>query len=172
MGEQRRAAVVVVRHHRVGELAAQRLDLDAVSDGLKVAVCARLAVPEARSRALRSGCGPQFRLSATISSPTRAQQAGNRPADEPVAPVPATGMRSLPGEHGVDGEGVVHRGHAHLVPGQAEVGPVDAGLGAEPDLAVAMDRDRGIEGQGPGTVARSARRSRRYPDHTAGYRPR
>jgi len=35
-GEQRRHAVVVAHHRRVGELAAQRLDLDAVSDGLKV----------------------------------------------------------------------------------------------------------------------------------------
>jgi hypothetical protein len=37
VGEQRREAVVVAHHSRVGELAAQRLDLDAVSDGLKVA---------------------------------------------------------------------------------------------------------------------------------------
>jgi hypothetical protein len=29
-------AVVVADHHRVGELAAQRLDLVAISDGLKV----------------------------------------------------------------------------------------------------------------------------------------
>jgi hypothetical protein len=28
-------AVVVAHHHRVGELAAQRLDLDAIGDGLK-----------------------------------------------------------------------------------------------------------------------------------------
>ena len=35
-GEQRRHAVVVAHHRRVGELAAQRLDLNAVSDGLKV----------------------------------------------------------------------------------------------------------------------------------------
>jgi hypothetical protein len=35
--EQRREAVVVAHHRRVGELAAQRLDLDAVRDGLKVA---------------------------------------------------------------------------------------------------------------------------------------
>src|SRR5215471_1491170 len=35
--EQRREAVVIVHHPRVGELAAQRLDLDAVSDGLKIA---------------------------------------------------------------------------------------------------------------------------------------
>src|ERR671919_1933962 len=35
--EQRREAVVVAHHHRVGELTAQRLDLDAVSNGLKVA---------------------------------------------------------------------------------------------------------------------------------------
>ena len=67
----------------------------------------------------------------------------------PVAPVPATDMRSLPGERGVDAEGVVHRGHAHLVPDQAEVGPIDAGLGVEPDLAVAAwtetaaSKDRG-----------------------------
>jgi hypothetical protein len=35
--EQRRDAVVVAHHPRVGELAAQRLDLDAISNGLKVA---------------------------------------------------------------------------------------------------------------------------------------
>src|SRR5579875_2756568 len=35
--EQRRRAAVVAHHHRVGELAAQRLDLDAVGDRLKVA---------------------------------------------------------------------------------------------------------------------------------------
>src|SRR6266702_8596158 len=35
--KQRRDAVVVAHHRRVGELAAQRLDLDAISDGLKVA---------------------------------------------------------------------------------------------------------------------------------------
>jgi hypothetical protein len=36
-GEQRGEAVVVVRHDRVGDRAAQRLDLDAVGDGLSVA---------------------------------------------------------------------------------------------------------------------------------------
>ena len=35
--EQRREAVLVAHHRGVGELAAQRLDLEAVSDGLKVA---------------------------------------------------------------------------------------------------------------------------------------
>jgi hypothetical protein len=35
----------------------------------------------------------------------------------------------------------------HLVPGQAEAGAVDAGLGVEADLAVAGDRRRRIEGQ-------------------------
>jgi hypothetical protein len=35
--EQRREAVVVAHHQRVGELAAQRVDLGAISDGLKVA---------------------------------------------------------------------------------------------------------------------------------------
>ena len=39
-------------------------------------------------------------------------------------------------EHGVDGERVVHCGHAQDVPGKAEVGPVDADLGVQPDLAV------------------------------------
>jgi hypothetical protein len=29
LGEQRRHAIVVAHHHRVGELATQRLDLDA-----------------------------------------------------------------------------------------------------------------------------------------------
>src|SRR5258708_1046119 len=37
LGEQRREAVVVAHHHRVGELAAQRLDLDAINNALKVA---------------------------------------------------------------------------------------------------------------------------------------
>jgi len=37
--KQRREAVVVVHHLRVGELAPQRLDLDAVGDGLKVTHC-------------------------------------------------------------------------------------------------------------------------------------
>jgi hypothetical protein len=37
--EQRREAVVIVHHLRVGELAPQRLDLDAVGDGLKVTHC-------------------------------------------------------------------------------------------------------------------------------------
>jgi hypothetical protein len=35
--EQRRKAVVAAHHHRAGELAADRLDLDPVSGGLKVA---------------------------------------------------------------------------------------------------------------------------------------
>jgi hypothetical protein len=35
-GEQRREAGAVAHHRRVGELAAQRLDLHAISDGLKV----------------------------------------------------------------------------------------------------------------------------------------
>jgi hypothetical protein len=37
VGEQRREAVVVTHHQRVAELAAQRLDLDAIGDCLKVA---------------------------------------------------------------------------------------------------------------------------------------
>src|SRR5215467_3082592 len=36
VGKQRHKAVPVAHHHRVGELAAQRFDLDAVSNGLKV----------------------------------------------------------------------------------------------------------------------------------------
>src|SRR3954468_12758908 len=35
--KQRGQAIVVTHHHRVGELGAQRFDLDAISDGLKVA---------------------------------------------------------------------------------------------------------------------------------------
>src|SRR5262249_62187897 len=35
--EQRRHAVVVTHHYRVGELTAQRLDVEAVDDGLKIA---------------------------------------------------------------------------------------------------------------------------------------
>jgi hypothetical protein len=34
--EQRREAVVAVHHYRLGELAAQRLDLEAISNRLKV----------------------------------------------------------------------------------------------------------------------------------------
>jgi hypothetical protein len=37
----------------------------------------------------------------------------------------------------VDGEGAGRRDQAQPVPGEAEVGPVDADLGVEPDLAVA-----------------------------------
>src|SRR5262249_57613417 len=45
----RREAVVVEHHPRVGELAAQRLNLDAVSDSLKIAhwVLPRLCSPHA-----------------------------------------------------------------------------------------------------------------------------
>src|SRR5262245_5769054 len=66
-------------------------------------------------------------------------------------------MRSPPGEHGLDGEGVVHRDRAQQVPGEAEVGPVDVDLGVEPDLAVAPDGRRRIQRQGPGTVAHGQR---------------
>ncbi|MBV9449290.1 MAG: MarR family transcriptional regulator [Streptosporangiaceae bacterium] len=34
----------------------------------------------------------------------------------------------------MDGDRVVHRRHAHLVPGQAEVGPVDLDVGVQPGL--------------------------------------
>ena len=62
-------------------------------------------------------------------------------------------MRSPPGEDGVDGQDVVHRGQAHLVPGETKVGPVDVDLGVQPDLAVTPDGRRSIEGEGAGTVA-------------------
>src|SRR5262249_33539443 len=149
------------------ELAAQRLDLDSVSDGLKVAhrfptficvaVCARLAVPRGAFPSPAERLRPWLRLTATISSPPeRSRRVTVRPMS-PVTPVPATRMRSPAGEHGVNGEDVVHRGHAHQVPGEAEAGPVDVDLGVEPDLAVALDGRRGIEGQGPGTVAHGQR---------------
>jgi len=35
--EQRREAIVVAHHERIGELAAQCFDLEAIGDGLKVA---------------------------------------------------------------------------------------------------------------------------------------
>jgi voltage-gated potassium channel Kch len=57
------------------------------------------------------------------------------------------------GEDSVDGDGVVHRGHADLVPGEAEVGPVDPDLGVEPYLVCVHGRDRGVEGDGLGAVA-------------------
>ena len=47
----------------------------------------------------------------------------------------------------------MHGGHAHLVPGQAEVRPVDLNLGVERYLAVAGGGHRGVEGDGPGAVA-------------------
>src|SRR5215475_11516477 len=71
----------------------------------------------------------------------------------PMAPVTPARSRSPPGEHGVDGEGVVHRGHAQLVPGEAEVGPVDGDLGVEPYLAGAGDRHRCWERDRPGAAA-------------------
>src|SRR5262249_61622849 len=72
-------------------------------------------------------------------------------------PPRAARSRSPPGEYCMDGEVVFHRGHAHLIPGEAEVGPVDVDLGVDPDLAVAVDGRRGVEGQGPGSVAHGQR---------------
>src|SRR5690349_21689984 len=61
-GEQRREAVMVVHHHRVGELAAQRLDLDAVSDGLRVAHWFPAFQPSSvlRGSRARSDTGPRW----------------------------------------------------------------------------------------------------------------
>src|SRR5262245_55183490 len=70
-------------------------------------------------------------------------------------------MRSPPGERSVDSEGVVHRDHAHPIPGEAEVGAVDLDLGVEPDLAVLLDGRRGIEKQRPGLAAHGQRAGHR-----------
>ena len=86
---------MVVHHHRVGELAAQRLDLDAVSDGLKVAhrfpclpsvlcLCCGVCTAGGPPRWFPGPCG-----AAAVAAEgdgfiaTRAQQTGNRAADEP-----------------------------------------------------------------------------------------
>src|SRR5262249_57056759 len=122
VGEQRRAAVVVVHHRRVGELAAQRLDLDSVSDGLKVAhrfptficvaVCARLAVPRGAFPSPAERLRPWLRLTATISSPPeRSRRVTVRPMS-PVTPVPATRMRSPAGGNGARWVGGVRSGRA------------------------------------------------------------
>jgi hypothetical protein len=54
--EQRREAVVVAHHHGVGELAAQRLDLDAICDRLKVAHRAPPRSGRLREIAAASAC--------------------------------------------------------------------------------------------------------------------
>src|SRR5262249_46804955 len=59
--EQRRKAVPVAHHRRIGELAAQRLDLEAISDGLKVA----------------HRCPP---LSVLLSGPGQVREAGITPS--------------------------------------------------------------------------------------------
>src|SRR5580692_1667048 len=61
------------------------------------------------------------------------------------------GPRSLPGEDGVDGDRVVHRRHAQLVPGQAEVCPVDLGLAVQYYLRLVPGDPRG-EGHRTGPV--------------------
>src|SRR4029079_5283875 len=47
------------------------------------------------------------------------------------------GLRA--GEHGVDGDRVAHRRHAHLVPGEAELRPVDLDLAVQPRLPLAPE---------------------------------
>src|SRR5262249_45408681 len=59
--ERRRKAVPVAHHQRIGELAAQRLDLEAISDGLKVA----------------HRCRP---LSVVLSGPGQVREAGITPS--------------------------------------------------------------------------------------------
>ena len=46
----------------------------------------------------------------------------------------------------MDGKGADLRDHAQHIPGDAEVGAVDADLGVEPDLAVARDGRCDVEG--------------------------
>src|SRR5215469_128014 len=50
--------------------------------------------------------------------------------------VPEPRPRLLAGEHGVEGDCGVHRRHAHLVPGKAEVRAVDVDLAVQPYIAV------------------------------------
>jgi hypothetical protein len=61
--------------------------------------------------------------------------------------VAADAPTSAAGEYGADGQGGVHRDQAQLIPGHAEVSPVDADHGLQPDLAVTRDGHGGIEGQ-------------------------
>src|SRR5215475_12049741 len=113
-----------------------------------------------RSGGYPAGAGrglPGANLGRAASDPDKRLATGAVLPMSAVAPVAATRMRSQPGEHGVDGEGVAHRGIAELIPGKAEVGPVDVDLRVEPCFAVPVDRCRGIEGQGPGTVAHGQR---------------
>src|SRR4029453_1646544 len=176
--EQRRRAVVVAHHPRIGELAAQRLDLDAVSDGLQVAhrfpylrlcsVCMAGVSPQSASSSHAERPWPWLQLSAATSSPPNCGRRGPVLPVSPGAPVPTTCVRSPAGEHGMDGKGVVHGAHAHPIPDEAEVGPVDVDLGVEPNLAVAPDRGRGIKGQRAGPAAHSQGAGH---GHTATRRP-
>ena len=89
--------------------------------------CARVrdlyeVVPEPLHRSIPARISSRFIA-------TSAQHTRNRAADEPYGARYYNSMRSPPGEYGVDGEGVIHRGHAHQIPGEAEVGPVDVDLG-------------------------------------------
>jgi hypothetical protein len=74
LSEQRSEAVVVADHQRVDELAAQRLDLDAIRDGPKVACASR---PAGLVRCLdRPHCSfldlrPTFPIRASETAPQR-----------------------------------------------------------------------------------------------------
>jgi DNA-binding MarR family transcriptional regulator len=63
-----------------------------------------------------------------------------------------TDMSSLPGEYGVDGHRVVHRRHAELIPGQAEVRPVDLDLAIQFHLRPVEAGDPGGEGRRTGAA--------------------
>src|SRR6185312_1818704 len=69
------------------------------------------------------------------------------------------GLRT--GEHGVDGDRVAHRRHAHLVPDEAEVRPVDLDLAVQPRLAVGTG-DHRVEGHRAGPAADG--KAAGYPD--------
>jgi hypothetical protein len=61
----------------------------------------------------------------------------------------------------MDGENVVHREQAYLIPGDAEVRPVDAYPSIEPDLVISGDGCSGIEEQWSGSVADGQRAGNR-----------
>src|ERR1700722_1168070 len=66
--------------------------------------------------------------------------------------IPARQEPLLPGKHGVDGDGVVHRRHAKLIPGQAEVQPVDLDLAVHFHLCPVEAGDPRGEGHRTGAV--------------------
>jgi hypothetical protein len=69
--------VVVVHHDRVGELAAQRLDLDAISDGLQVAHRFLPVTSAAHHPGTASGTRPSWQ-SLVLTAGERAWPGGNQ----------------------------------------------------------------------------------------------